>query len=74
MEFYPTETTKKMIEIAENNKDIWLADKFKWILSFPDEDNDKKNRLFGYYQHVGEDFGYWILNQVRDWVRDEKNQ
>ena len=60
-----------MIDRASLAGDDWLVEKLTGIAGFPPGYWYKANRWFGYYQRVGEERGYWTLDEVRDLVRRE---
>lgn len=66
---FPIKTLKIMTKIAE--KDPILFPKLVEIMGL--DSVYKKNRWFGYYQRVGEECGYWSLQDVINWVITEKN-
>ena len=81
---FPQKTLDLMIKKAKNKlesyiffdnvgpkKYIELISKLKEIKDL--KNIDKMNRWFGYYQKVGEDMVLWTLEEVKKWVRDEKN-
>ena len=69
---FPQKTLEKMIRISKNNNDSLLTSKFVEIKSF--DNNFKKNRWFGYYQRVGEEKGYWKLEEITSSVIEEKRR
>ena len=69
---FPIKTLQKMIDIAEGHGEEHLANKLNEILTLGDV--DKMNRWFGYYQCKMEERGYLTLDQIINWVRDEKRQ
>lgn len=69
---FPQKTLEKMIQISKNNNDNLLTLKLTKINSF--DNNFKKNRWFGYYQRVGEEKGYWKLEEITISVIEEKRR
>ena len=69
---FPQKTLEKMIRISKNNNDRLLTLKLVEINSF--DNNFKKNRWFGYYQRVGEEKGYWKLEEITSSVIEEKRR
>ena len=67
---FPQKTLEKMIRISKNNNDNLLTLKLVEIKSF--DKNFKKNRWFGYYQRVGEEKGYWKLEEIISSVIEER--
>lgn len=69
---FPQKTLEKMIGISKNKNDRLLTLKLVEINSF--DNNFKKNRWFGYYQRVGEEKGYWKLEEITISVIEEKRR
>jgi len=70
---FPQKTYEKMIKILK--KDMFAKYIYKKFTEIANLSNiDKKNRWFGYYQRVGEEIGLWTLQEVRDWVREERDE
>lgn len=69
---FPALTLHRMIVIANEHRDTSLYAKLVEILALGDP--YKQNRWMGYYQRVGEEKGYWSLDDVISWVRDEKQK
>lgn len=69
---FPQKTLEKMIQISKSNNDNLLTLKLVEINSF--DNNFKKNRWFGYYQRVGEEKGYWKLEEITSSVIEEKRR
>ena len=73
---FPIKTLEKMIGLCQCNLlhygVVNLKDKLQEITKL--NNIDKQNRWFGYYQHVGEVLGLWTLEEISQWVRDEKNE
>ena len=72
MKRFPQKTYEKMLEIV---RDIYFIDN-DFRLRFEEinvlDDDNKKNRWLGYYQRVGEELALWTLEDVKKWVREEK--
>ena len=68
---FPQKTYEKMLKIIKLS---WLYRDLFWykFVEIDDLDNDdKKNRWFGYYQKQGEFLELWTLEEVREWIRNE---
>lgn len=68
----PLKTLDKMIAIVKQQNDPPLLAKLEEIKTL--NDSDKMNRWFGFYQCIGQGMGYWSLEDVIKWVREEKTQ
>lgn len=72
---FPHTTINHMIDIVRKNQyNDELLGKLRHIEFLETTDINKANRWFGYYQRVGEELGYWTLDDVIKWVREEKEE
>jgi len=69
---FPQKTYEKMLQIVKNEfvYDNPFRQKFEDICDL--NSIDKMNRWFGYYQKQGEIMGLWTLEEIKEWVRNEK--
>jgi hypothetical protein len=67
---FPIRTLQIMIVKAHFHNDQHLYHKLREILGL--SDLFKQNRWFGYYQHLGEQRGYWTLDEIIELVSQEK--
>jgi len=69
---YYCQGSSSRITLDNAGRTLLLLPKLLEMKDFTDD--DKFNRWFGYYQRVGEELGLWALDEVIQWVREEKNE
>ncbi len=70
--FYPQAVLRWMLARACQHGDKELENNLREGNKYCMTDVGKANRWFGYYQHVGEEHGYWTLEEIIEKVRLEK--